>query len=124
MAHLGIHARADDLKHLTWDQLLTAGRDEFVFRLPDGTQSKSLHQTFEVLLTDAGLLVDRRTEQNRTLYSLRHTYATMSLIHARVDIHTLAKQMGTSILMIERHYSHLKPRQRAEQLAGGLRVRG
>ena len=119
-----IHARADDLKHLTWDQLLTAGRDEFVFRLPDGTQSKSLHQTFEVLLTDAGLLVDRRTEQNRTLYSLRHTYATMSLIHARVDIHTLAKQMGTSILMIERHYSHLKPRQRAEQLAGGLGVRG
>ena len=119
-----IHARADDLKHLTWDQLLTAGRDEFVFRLPDGTQSKSLHQTFEVLLTDAELLVDRRTEQNRTLYSLRHTYATMSLIHARVDIHTLAKQMGTSILMIERHYSHLKPRQRAEQLAGGLRVRG
>ena len=117
-----IHARADDLKHLTWDQLLTAGRDEFVFRLPDGTQSKSLHQTFEVLLTDAELLVDRRTEQNRTLYSLRHTYATMSLIHARVDIHTLAKQMGTSILMIERHYSHLKPRQRAEQLSGGLRV--
>jgi len=119
-----IHARADDLNHLTWDQLLTSGRDEFVFRLPDGTQSKSLHQTFEVLLTDAGLLVDRRTEQNRTLYSLRHTYATMSLIHARVDIHTLAKQMGTSILMIERHYSHLQPRQRAEQLAGGLRVRG
>ncbi len=117
-----IHARADDLKHLTWDQLLTAGRDEFVFRLPDGTSSKNLHQTFEMLLTDASLLVDRRTEQNRTLYSLRHTYATMSLIHARVDIHTLAKQMGTSILMIERHYSHLKPRQRAEQLSGGLRV--
>ena len=119
-----IHARALDLNHLTWHQLLASGRDEFVFRLPDGTQSKSLHQTFEVLLTDAGLLVDRRTEQNRTLYSLRHTYATMSLIHARVDIHTLAKQMGTSILMIERHYSHLQPRQRAEQLAGGLRVPG
>ena len=47
----------------------------------------------------------------------------MSLIHAHVDIHTLAKQMGTSILMIEKHYSHLKPRQRAEQLAGGLRVK-
>jgi len=119
-----IHARALDLKHLTWDELLAAGRDEFVFRLPDGTQSANLHQTFEVLLTDAGLLVDRRTEQNRTLYSLRHTYATMSLIHAHVDIHTLAKQMGTSILMIEKHYSHLKPRQRAEQLAGGLRVPG
>ena len=117
-----IHSRAEDLKHLSWDQLLRAGRDELVFRLADGTASKSLHQTFEVLLRDAGLLVDRRTEQNRTLYSLRHTYATLSLIHGQVDIHTLAKQMGTSILMIERHYSHLKPRQRAEQLAGGLRV--
>ncbi len=116
-----IHARAADLKHLSWDELLKAGRDELVFRLSDGTASKSLHQTFEVLLKDAGLLVDRRTDQNRTLYSLRHTYATLSLVHARVDIHTLAQQMGTSILMIERHYSHLKPRQRAEQLAGGLR---
>lgn len=118
-----IHARATDLKHLSWEQLLAAGRDELVFRLPDGTATTSLHQTFEALLEEAGLLRDRRTEQNRTLYSLRHTYATMSLVHARVDIHTLAKQMGTSALMIERHYSHLQPRQRAQQLAGGLGVR-
>jgi hypothetical protein len=32
----------------------------------------------------------------------------------------LAKQMGTSILMIERHYSHLKPLMVAEQLAGDI----
>jgi hypothetical protein len=32
----------------------------------------------------------------------------------------LANQMGTSILMIERHYSHLKPLMIAEQLAGSI----
>jgi nitrate reductase alpha subunit len=31
---------------------------------------------------------------------------------------TLAKQMGTSVLMIERHYSHLQVIQAIEQLRG------
>jgi len=35
-----------------------------------------------------------------------------------MDIHTLAIQMGTSIAMIERHYSHLTPRFRKEMLTG------
>jgi integrase len=115
-----IHQNTQDIAHLTWDELLAKGVDKFVFRLPDGTQSKSLHQTFEVLLKDAGLLIDRRTDKPRTLYSLRHMYATLALVKGQVDIHTLAKQMGTSALMIERHYSHLIPRQRARDLAGRL----
>jgi hypothetical protein len=35
-----------------------------------------------------------------------------------MDIHTLATQMGTSVAMIEKHYSHLTPRMRAYALAG------
>jgi hypothetical protein len=35
-----------------------------------------------------------------------------------MDVHTLAVQMGTSIGMIERHYSHLTPRLRKEMLTG------
>jgi hypothetical protein len=35
-----------------------------------------------------------------------------------MDVHTLAVQMGTSILMIERHYSHLTPRLKTEMLTG------
>ena len=35
-----------------------------------------------------------------------------------MDIHTLAIQMGTSIAMIERHYSYLTPRLRKEMLTG------
>ena len=115
-----IHKRSRDIAHLTWDQLLAKGMDRYVFRLPDGSQSKSLHQTFEALLKAADLLRDPRTEQPRTLYSLRHMYATLALVKGQVDIHTLAKQMGTSALMIERHYSHLIPRQRARDLAGRL----
>ncbi len=118
-----IHKRAEDLKHLAWDELLAAGRDEYVFRLPDGSRTNSLNQTFEALLIDAGLLQDRNTNQNRTLYSLRHTYATLSLIRGAVEPHVLARQMGTSILMIDKHYSHLIPRQRARDLAGGLGLR-
>ena len=44
----------------------------------------------------------------RTLYSLRHTYATFALLDG-MDIHTLAKQLGNSAAMIERHYSKLTP---------------
>lgn len=95
-----------------------------MFRLPNGTITTGLGQTFEILLKDADLLVDRRTEQNRTLYSLRHTYATLALVKARMDIHTLATQMDTSVMMIEKHYSHLTPRMRANAIAGYNRLEG
>jgi integrase len=55
--------------------------------------------------------------QTRTLYSLRHTYATLELIENRTDLHTLAKQMGNSAAMIERHYSNLTATMAAERLA-------
>jgi integrase len=59
-----------------------------------------------------------RTGQNRTLYSLRYTYATFALLNDGMDIHALAVQMGTSIGMIERHYSHLTPRLKKDMLTG------
>ncbi len=59
-----------------------------------------------------------RTGQNRTLYSLRHPYATFALLDDGMDIHALAIQMGTSIGMIERHYSHLTPRLKKDMLTG------
>ncbi len=113
-----IQQRTDDIKDMDFEEMIKKGVDKEVFRLPDGSMSKSLAQTFEILLKDADLLIDRRTEQARTLYSLRHTYATIAVTKAKVDIHTLAKQMGTSVVMIEKHYSHLTPRMRAHDLAG------
>ena len=48
--------------------------------------------------------------------SLRHTYATEELL-AGTDIHTLSKQMGTSVRMLEAHYSKLTATMAAERLA-------
>ena len=61
--------------------------------------------------------VDPITGKNRSLYSLRHRYATLALLEGSVDLHTLAKQMGTSIGMLEQHYSKMTATMAAERLA-------
>lgn len=87
-----------------------------LFRFSNGYQPPSLNGTFRRLMRDSGL--EKNSEgQTRTLYSLRHTYATLELLENRTDIHTLAKQMGNSTLMIERHYSKLTATMAAEKLA-------
>lgn len=46
------------------------------------------------------------TGQNRTLYSMRHFYITQKVL-GDVPFHVIAKQCGTSIPMLEKHYSHI-----------------
>ena len=113
-----IYASSKDIRHIPFEDLLKQRIDLPVFRLPDGTVSKNIHQTFRKFVTDTGLITCPRTNQNRTLYSLRHTYATFALLNDGMDIHALAVQMGTSIGMIERHYSHLTPRLKKDMLTG------
>lgn len=113
-----IHDRADDLRHLTFEELIEKGIDKYVFRLSDGTRTKNLSQTFEILMKDSDLLLDRRTNTNRTLYSLRHTYATFALLYEKLDLFELEKQMGTSAEMIRKHYAHITTRMIASRLAG------
>ena len=62
-----------------------------------------------------GLLRDRDGKV-RSLYSLRHAYATMRLGLGGVDINDLAMNMGCKVAQIERHYSHLLPKQRRRQI--------
>ena len=113
-----IHERSEDTRHIPFEDLLKQRIDLPVFRLPDGTVSKNIHQTFRKFVTDTGLITCPRTNRNRTLYSLRHTYATFALLNDGMVIHALAIQMGTSIGMIERHYSHLTPRLKKDMLTG------
>lgn len=87
-----------------------------LFRFSDGYQPPSLNGTFRRLMRDTGLLKDE-DGQNRTLYSLRHTYATFDLLRGGTDIHTLSKQMGNLAAMIERHYSKLTATMAADRLA-------
>ena len=78
----------------------------------------SFSKLFDNYLTSLDLMIAPITGQNRVFYSLRHTYATLALTHDKVPIHTLAEQMGTSVTMIERHYSHLNIKNASEQLRG------
>ncbi len=100
-----IHKRCEDINHLKFEELLAKKLDLPVFRLGDGTVTNHLRKPFKKFMQDTGLLIDAKTGQERTLYCLRHTYATFQLVNNNVDMHTLAKQMGTSIQMLEKHYS-------------------
>jgi integrase len=99
--------------------IVTPNNDDYVLRTKDKRDvSSSFQHMLERYLDEHNLLYDPQTEQNRVFYSFRHTYATLALTHDKVPIHTLAKQMGTSVLMIEKHYSHLKVFEAIEQLRG------
>ena len=76
---------------------------------------KCIIDAFRRLLKDGGLLEDH-AGRRRTLYSLRHAYAELDLVSGEVDIHTLSRQMGTSVAMLERHYSKLTATMAAARL--------
>jgi len=98
--------------------IAVAKNKDYVFVTSNGDKPTNFNNIFTKFLKTYNLLIDPKTGQNRVLYSLRHTYATLALEHDKVPIHTLTKQMGTSVAMIEKHYSHLKVIQAIEQLRG------
>jgi integrase len=111
-----LHARQRDIADVPFEDVLTTRVPHLLFRFSDGHQPHSLVGTFRRLMRDSGLLLDS-AGQTRTLYSLRHTYATLALLEGGADIHTLSKQMGNSAAMIERHYSKLTATMAADRLA-------
>jgi len=79
----------------------------------------SFPKLFDLYLREHNLQIDPIKGQKRVLYSLRHTYATLALTYDKnVEIRTLAKQMGTSVQMIEKHYDHLDVVKAAHKLRG------
>jgi integrase len=104
-----------ELELKTLDSVIEAKLDRLIFCFPNGHTPYRMEGVFRKLMRDSGLSKDG-AGKNRTLYSLRHTYATFALADG-VDIHTLARQMGTSVAMIERHYSKMTPMMSAEKLA-------
>lgn len=111
-----LHARQTDIASVAFDNLFAERVPHLLFRFSDGYQPPSLNGTFRRLMRDTGLLKNEQG-QTRTLYSLRHTYATFELLRGGTDIHTLSKQMGNSAAMIERHYSKLTATMAADKLA-------
>ena len=100
-----LRSRFGDLAEGTLQAALERRHDVWVFRLPSGHRPPSLNGTFRRLMLASGMLKGPNNA-NRTLYSLRHTYATWSL-RAGVSTYQLARRMGTSIAMIDATYGHL-----------------
>ena len=111
-----LHERQEDVKSIAFEDLLSTKVTHKLFRFSTGYQPPSLNGTFRRLMRDSGLEKNEQG-QTRTLYSLRHTYATLQLLNNSTDIHTLSKQMGNSAAMIEKHYSKLTATMAADRLA-------
>lgn len=111
-----IRPRFEELKDLSEDVLFK--QDEYVFRTREGRvpNHQRLTKSFKLLLRWLGIEKDAHGN-TRTLYSLRHTYATSGLVQDMI-METLAAQMGTSRPMIERHYSKLRPEMKVVELSG------
>lgn len=111
-----LHIRQKAVNQIPFDRLFEQRVQEKIFVFSSGHQPMRIDGAFKRLMKDSGLgkSIDG---QNRTLYSLRHTYATLELLENKTDIHTLSKQMGNSAAMIERHYSKLTATMAAERLA-------
>ncbi|MEZ5900155.1 MAG: tyrosine-type recombinase/integrase [Hyphomicrobiaceae bacterium] len=91
------------------------GPQELVFQGQNGSNhaATDMNKTFQSFLRRVpyadrpdGLLCDAEDER-RTVYSLRHTYATLKLLRGELTEFDLARNMGTSVAQIERHYDLL-----------------
>ena len=100
------------------DELCNSKSDEFVFtnRLGERATVFNLNRAFNTLLEDLSLKVGS-DDKERTLYSLRHYYATQDLSRG-MSTHLLAKQLGNSTKMLDQHYSKVSSRLNADLHSG------
>ena len=91
--------------------------DEFLFAMPSGDRIITLADQFNAFLEGIGLTHNSAGEKY-TLYSLRHFYAVRAIARD-IDIYTIARNMGTSVQMIEQYYGkHATTTARARKLGG------
>jgi hypothetical protein len=83
--------------------------------------ASDLNKTFQAFLRsveykgrEGGLLFDADGGK-RSLYSIRHFYATQRLLHG-VSYEDLRRNMGTGISQLVRHYDHIMTEQRAAEI--------
>jgi integrase len=102
----------------SFEDFLKKRLPDYVFRVDDKDMTTAFGRMFARLLKKIDLLHDTRNGKQRTMYSLRHYYATMALTYKRMTVYTLAKHLDTSVPMIEQHYGHVELRKLAHEIAG------
>ena len=75
------------------------------------TAARVFARQINALLEKTQLKIDAVLQNERTIYSLRHTAICMRIIlsHGQVNIFNLAKNAGTSVEQIERFYARNLP---------------
>jgi integrase len=71
--------------------------DMYLFRMFGGKQATGFSEMFSNALTEAGLRLNQHNEP-RTLYSLRHTFASEKILSKKIGREVLSRHMGTSWL--------------------------
>ena len=107
-----------NIRQQTIENVIKAKLDEYLFvdRNGERIHTDALRGSFTQFLIKHDMRVGADGKP-RSLYSLRHTYATLALIDGR-DIHKLAVQMGTSVEMLEKFYSKVSARLNADEHSG------
>jgi integrase len=77
--------------------------NDYLFKMVDGTKIITLIDQFNVLLEREGLTYSADGEKY-SLYSLRHFYAVHMLRKGRANVFDIARNMGTSVQIIENYY--------------------
>ncbi|BAE50927.1 tyrosine-type recombinase/integrase [Paramagnetospirillum magneticum] len=104
------------LAHYGWKDLDEArASGQGLFANGNGEDIHTFEVGFKNLMAAANLDMDRHGNA-RTLYSLRHTYATFRLLYGGTDVYLLSRNMGTSVAMIEKHYGHVSTTLAADRL--------
>ena len=91
--------------------------DDFVFCDHKGRPIQDFNKTLSTLLDKLGIKYDE-SGRKRSVYSLRHFYATQRLSSkdAKLEIEELAENMGTSPTTIFQHYRHISTHKVADKL--------
>lgn len=84
------------------DRRAGASSDDLLFVMPDGSRVLTLIDQFNAVVSEAGISHNSKGHKY-TLYSLRHFYAVMAL-RKGVEIFALARNMGTSVQIIQSYY--------------------
>lgn len=94
----------------TLETLTQNKSDDFVFRsywnMHDDYREacECFNHMFDGFLEDHNLLIDPKTGRKRVFYSIRSAFTTAALNLDAVPIRDLSKQLGNSVVMIQKHY--------------------
>lgn len=94
-------------------------QDDYIFKMKNGSRVITLIDQFQNVLKRAGISENSHGERY-TLYSLRHWYAVRALsAKKRIPVFDLARNMGTSVVIIEQYYGrHTTSSELATKLGG------